>query len=279
MNYITEINRFYDWLETNPVSDSSITLWHALMHINNKSGWKQEFAVAISTLELKTSLSKSSILRARNNLQQAGRLTFRSREGQKSAMYSMVAFQYDTQSGTQTVTQTVTQSGTQTITQTVPINKLNYTKQKETKPSFSGDKSPAPKKEIIKTAFWEKLVEVWFKFYEDSYTIKPTFNPASGKNLKNLIQKLEKLSKVKGFDWTEDYSVYCFNQFLIKAKTDDWLNRNFLLSNLNSQFDKIVNPKNDGSPKNSKQSAGKSEGANQLLAMLEESLQAGGGGQ
>jgi hypothetical protein len=129
MNYIAEIKMFYDWLETNRISDSAIVLWHALMHINNKSGWKPEFAVAISTIENKTSLSKSSIIRARNILQQAGRIKFRSRDGQQSAIYSIVAFHTDTQSDTQSATQTVTQSATQPDTQSATITKLNETKQ------------------------------------------------------------------------------------------------------------------------------------------------------
>jgi hypothetical protein len=125
VNYIKEINTFYDWLETNPVSDSSIVLWHALMNINNKCGWKVEFAVAISSIQNKTGLSKSSILRARNILQQAGRINFKSRTGQQSSMYSLIAFHTDTQSGTQSGTQ----SDTQTVTQTDTILKLNETKQ------------------------------------------------------------------------------------------------------------------------------------------------------
>lgn len=144
MNYIQEINAFYDWLETNTISDSSIGLWHALMHINNKSGWKTEFAVAISTLETKTGLKKGAIIRARHRLQQAGRIRFRSRDGQLSAVYEIIPFEFQnetqpesletdcvpkkdtnwntnrTQSGTLTETQTETQSGT--------INKLNNTK-------------------------------------------------------------------------------------------------------------------------------------------------------
>lgn len=143
MNYILEINAFYDWLETNKVSDSSIVLWHALMHINNKCGWKREFAVAISTIENKTGMSKSSILRSRNALAQAGRIVFRSREGQQSAVYSLIAFHGGAQSDTQTVTQTVTQSDTQTV----PIPKLNETKLNETKVVEAGASPPVVKKE------------------------------------------------------------------------------------------------------------------------------------
>lgn len=128
MNYIKEINSFYDWLELNSVSDSVITLWHALMHINNKAGWNMEFTVAISTLQVKTSLSKSSIIRARNVLKQLGRLDFRERKGNQSCAYKIIAFHSDTQNETQHDTEFVTQSDTQTVTQTDTINKLNYTK-------------------------------------------------------------------------------------------------------------------------------------------------------
>ena len=124
MNYILQINAFYDWLETNPISDSSIVLWHGLMHINNKSGWKQEFTAAISSIQNKTRLSKSSILRARNALKQNGLIDFKTRDGNLSAVYKIIAFHTDTQTGTQSGAQ----SGTQTVPQTVPILKLNQTK-------------------------------------------------------------------------------------------------------------------------------------------------------
>ncbi|WP_347216659.1 hypothetical protein [Chryseobacterium sp.] len=128
MNYIKEINSFYDWLELNSVSDSVITLWHAMMHINNKSGWKVEFTVAISTLQVKTSLSKSSIIRARNVLKQLGRIDFKERKGNQSCVYKITPFHGDTQNETQSETEIVTQADTQTVTQTDTINKLNYTK-------------------------------------------------------------------------------------------------------------------------------------------------------
>lgn len=128
MNYIKEVNSFYDWLETNSISYSAINLWHALININNKASnnaeWKKEFTVAISTLSVKTSLSKTSIIRARNQLKQFGRIDFKERKGNQSAIYSVVAFH----TGTQSATQTDTQSATQCVTQSATINKLNKTK-------------------------------------------------------------------------------------------------------------------------------------------------------
>ena len=91
MNYIKEINAFYDWLETNSLSTSEIALWHALMHINNKSGWAEEFTVATSVLCIKTGLADRTIRDTRNKLKQKGRIDFRSRKGNQSAIYKMIS--------------------------------------------------------------------------------------------------------------------------------------------------------------------------------------------
>ncbi|MEN6567161.1 MAG: DnaD domain protein [Veillonellales bacterium] len=133
MNYLTEINSFYDWLETNSISDSGIVLWHALMHICNKAGWITEFAVAISTLETKTGLKKGAIIRARQRLQQAGRIDFKSRAGQQSAIYTIIPFNDSLCSIKERKVERKPDTNwnanrTQSGTQTGPIIKLNETK-------------------------------------------------------------------------------------------------------------------------------------------------------
>ncbi|WP_156914188.1 hypothetical protein [Paucisalibacillus globulus] len=45
MNYIKEINAFYDLMELEPLSASAVNLWHTLLHINNKARWMMEFTV------------------------------------------------------------------------------------------------------------------------------------------------------------------------------------------------------------------------------------------
>ena len=133
MNYLKEINAFYDWLETNTISDSAIVLWHALMHINNKAGWIDTFAVAISTLETKTGLKKDAIGRARNTLAQKGRIIYSSRSGQQSAIYTIISFETscDVLSDTNRFTNqalTAPQTASLTTPLTASINKLNETK-------------------------------------------------------------------------------------------------------------------------------------------------------
>ena len=90
MNYIREINAFYDWLETNRLSLSAIALWHGLLHINNKAAWADEFAVAISVLCVKTGLSPRGVTEARNELKIKGRIEWRQRKGNQSAVYRIL---------------------------------------------------------------------------------------------------------------------------------------------------------------------------------------------
>lgn len=141
MNYLTEIKLFYDWLEANPLPASAISLWHALMSISNRSGWRPAIKVPYSLLELRTGLSRTTIYRERERLRKMGRIAFRSHGGNTCCTYRLIAlesppvFQIETDSATQSATQFAiqceTQQGTngdfvlQTAFQNEHIYKLN----------------------------------------------------------------------------------------------------------------------------------------------------------
>ncbi len=139
MNYITEINAFYDWAEVNQPRHAEISLWYALMHMANKSGRQKEFSVPISTLMIKTGLSKTSIEIARNKLQQKDRIRFKNRSGNQSAVYQMIPFvpNIRPQNCAQTESQSLPQERPQPKSQNGAIIKQNKTKQEKTKPSPS----------------------------------------------------------------------------------------------------------------------------------------------
>ena len=93
MRYIDELNAFNDWLETNEISTSAICLWYALMQIANKTGWKKKFNVANRVLTTKTGgMSIPAIHRARNALQEAGLITFKTHNGKQSTEYQIIPF-------------------------------------------------------------------------------------------------------------------------------------------------------------------------------------------
>ncbi len=93
MNYLKEINAFYNQLEVNPLSGAANSLWHALLHINNKAGWKKEFTVAASVLSSKAGLSDGTFKRARNELKQKGYIIHKARGSNLSAVYQMISVQ------------------------------------------------------------------------------------------------------------------------------------------------------------------------------------------
>jgi DNA replication protein DnaD len=91
MNYVQELSSFYDWLEFNTLTPSSINLWHALMHIQQKAGGAETFSVAESVLCIKTCLSDRTLRKARKELKEKGRIEYISRKG-KAPTYRMIPF-------------------------------------------------------------------------------------------------------------------------------------------------------------------------------------------
>lgn len=127
MNYLSEINGFYDWLELNSLSTSSIALWYALMHINNKCRWAEEFTVATSVLCLKTGLSDRMIRNARNELKQKGRIEWKTRGGNRAASYQLISLaEYNADNTSAFISDNVSDSTSDNLS-TLNKHKLNNT--------------------------------------------------------------------------------------------------------------------------------------------------------
>lgn len=92
MNYIAELNAFHDYLLLNQLSTSEIALWHALVHINNKTMWKTEFAASNLMLQQLTGLSISGIASARNKLKQRGVLEYIPGKARQAGKYHLFYF-------------------------------------------------------------------------------------------------------------------------------------------------------------------------------------------
>ena len=151
LNYLSEIPAFNNWTRYNSaINKSDICLWHSLMFMANRFGWK-EFTVQILTLLSESKLTKNEFYKSRNKLKQFNLIDF---GGNKSTIYKInsIVSLYGTQNGTQSVTQNSTQMITQSMTQSVKINKTRN-KKLETR----------NKKEIIK----EKNVKEKFGEFEN----------------------------------------------------------------------------------------------------------------
>ncbi len=129
-----------------------------------------------------------------------------------------------------------------------PANLSTTANSNTLKNSNKKEKKVAPKKEK-ETKHFKALVEVWFKFYKSKFIIDPTFNAVQGKLLKSIIEQFEKLTEAMDkaesteFNWSEDRAIRIFLKFLENAWQDKWLQEHFLLKNLLSNFDAIINKK------------------------------------
>ena len=90
MNYISLINLFWDSAMTNPLSTGQVSLYMALLHVCNRSNWTEWFQAPNQVLLVLTGLSRSGILKARNELKQRGVIDFKER-GTKATLYKIIA--------------------------------------------------------------------------------------------------------------------------------------------------------------------------------------------
>lgn len=90
MNFIEEFKKFENWLLVHPnVSPSARLVWHSLFHYNNLCGWKEEFDLSMSALQLSTGLSAPTIRKAREQLRRMGRIAYRKGSMEHSAVYRL----------------------------------------------------------------------------------------------------------------------------------------------------------------------------------------------
>ena len=140
MNYMAEIKMFYDWLETHSLTPASISLWHGLMHIANRSGWRSPLHISSSLIELRTGISRSTLKRERAKLVEAGLLVVEFGKGRGRTSYELrslsshLAAQFEPQGEPQSSYDDFSNDESVQLTvhsepQTVPpiIYKLNYT--------------------------------------------------------------------------------------------------------------------------------------------------------
>lgn len=130
----------------------------------------------------------------------------------------------------------------------------NHKPQTITDSNESGEakKNKKSKAEKETTPHWQILVDVWANFYEQKKGEKPTISGSALKDLKAILKNLENRSHARGKVWTHETAAATFTAFLEHAYKLDWIPNNFLLSNLNRQFDKIITSKNGTANSNSK---------------------------
>lgn len=243
MNYIEQIKGFWRSHDVETYPTNVIALYFYLLEVNNKTSWSVSFKRNNSKICADLGISYPTLNNSRNRLKQSGIIDFKTQNGNANVTYTLKNFLK--------VTDEVTNEVTDEVTNEVG-SRLFESKDKlkrKTKTNILSDAIAPEEKEPTK--FWKSFVDIWFRRYDEVTGAKPTFNGASAKNLKSIIQRLEKLYYDKNsHEWEEVKALITFNKFLDNALKDDWLKSNFLLTNLSTQFDKIVNQPKDGKSNN-----------------------------
>ena len=90
MNYIKQSVSFFELQLTKQISANAQALYHTLFNINNKCDWKEGFTVANMMLSAYTGLSVQSVIRARDELIDAGVIIYKKGKANQCGEYEIV---------------------------------------------------------------------------------------------------------------------------------------------------------------------------------------------
>jgi hypothetical protein len=244
MNYIEQIKGFWRSHDVETYPTNVIALYFYLLEVNNKTSWSVSFKRNNSKICADLGISYPTLNNSRNRLKQSGLIDFKTQNGNANVTYTLKEFLKVTNEVSVEVTNEVTNEVGSRL-----FKSKDKLKQKLKLNNISSVAKAPEEKEPTK--FWKSFVDIWFRRYDEVTGAKPTFNPAAAKNLKSIIQRLEKMYFDKNNEhWEEVKALITFNKFIDNALRDDWLKSNFLLTNLSTQFDKIINQPKNGTKSN-----------------------------
>ena len=202
MNYIALINSFWDSAMTNPLSTGQVSLYFALLHVCNRSNWTEWFQAPNQVLSVLTGMSRSGILKARNELKQRGLIDFRER-GTKATIYCITmsnSKQVSEQDGVQNSVRNSMQVGVQ--------NGSTLYKQKE--------------KQNIEKSTSDEVPEKSDAFSDQIATIRELYNSVCG-SYPRLVKMSESRKKAIRARLRAGYTVDDFRRLFEMAEASDFL--------------------------------------------------------
>ena len=122
LNYITEINAFEQWLETNYLPQASQLLWYKLIALCNRCGWAEWITVDNRRLMAAMQMNReATFIECRNNLIKAGLIKHQKGKKGSPNRYKLISFT------TICTFKSEVQTEVQSVVETVDINKQNKT--------------------------------------------------------------------------------------------------------------------------------------------------------
>ncbi len=89
MQYISQINAFWNWRRLNEISHAQVDLYFTILNCGNSCGWKTEFNIPNSTIIGMCQISASELAKHRNALIQKGLIRYRKGNKKNAGSYSI----------------------------------------------------------------------------------------------------------------------------------------------------------------------------------------------
>ena len=237
-----------------PLTASEQAVFHELVAICNEDSWADVFTCSNNDLFSPLQISENTLEKSRNRLIQVGLIFYKS--GKSRRVYGQYSFtkKFEKEKTTSKTTSDfevdkgmdkgVDSEVDKGVDSSDIIKEQTKTKtETKLKDSFSPSANPA-KKETAK--FWDKLVDGGFGFSKEKFSTEPTFKGEQAKQLKIIVETIERATLKAGKEYTEDFAMASLLQFITLAYSDQWLKDHFLLKNLCSQFDSIIQKRKNG---------------------------------
>lgn len=115
MNYLKQINGFWNWRKLNTVSHTQADLYFTILDCANSAGWRQDFSAPNSTLMRLCQISKTQLSVCRNQLAQLGLIEYKPGKRSNSGTYRIIPLyesENEVKSGTNPGSNHGTHSGT-----------------------------------------------------------------------------------------------------------------------------------------------------------------------
>lgn len=205
MNYLKQVNKFYELLLINPLNANSQCLYFALLNINNKCNWIKNFTVANTTLMMFTGLNISALQRARNNLIQKGYVKYQKGKSNNAGFYEILEFEQQSEQ------QDEQQDEQQTDNTANTLNKLNKTKQKikENKKEKNEKKKYGEFGNVLLSDDEHiKLQNMFPKDYESRIQSLDDYIQSKGKKYKDFVSTLRAWARKEGYVFPTEQKQY-----------------------------------------------------------------------
>lgn len=207
MNYIELLNRFYDLLQENHVSNNAQLLYYTLLQINNRCSWAEWFQRTNVSLSGMMCISEKALMNARNELKQLGLIDFVT--SKKRGTCTKYTILYITKEGTKEVQEK--DKGRTEEEQTSDINKYKQ-KQKKNIPNGISEKISQQVEWVVKlyNSTCMSLPKVTRISKARKRAIKTRLNEYDLEDFRQLFETAEKSDFLKGqnkdgwkanFDW------------------------------------------------------------------------------